>query len=212
MIKLLIADHHPIIRKGLELLFSASSNIQIMGSVDDGEAIVDFIKKVPVDIILTEIDLPKLNGLTLLRILKNEYPNIKTIIFSGQPEEVYAINAIKAGASGYVSKTVNIITINEAILKVNDGGIYLSDEITKQLNLGKKVNRSGNFYKKLSTREAEVLKLLCVGKKNKEVAKELNVNEKTVSTYKARLMKKLKVNNLVDLVAQAKLAESQSSI
>ena len=212
MIKLLIADHHPIIRKGLELLFSASSNIQIMGSVDDGEAIVDFIKKVPVDIILTEIDLPKLNGLTLLRILKNEYPNIKTIIFSGQPEEVYAINAIKAGASGYVSKTVNIITINEAILKVNDGGIYLSDEITKQLNLGKKVNRSGNFYKKLSTREAEVLKLLCIGKKNKEVAKELNVNEKTVSTYKARLMKKLKVTNLVDLVAQAKVAESQSSI
>ena len=212
MIKLLIADHHPIIRKGLELLFSASSNIQIMGSVDDGEAIIDFIKKVPVDIILTEIDLPKLNGLTLLRILKNEYPNIKTIIFSGQPEEVYAINAIKAGASGYVSKAVNIITINEAILKVHDGGIYLSDEITKQLNLGKKVNRSGNFYKKLSTREAEVLKLLCVGKKNKEVAKELNVNEKTVSTYKARLMKKLKVTNLVDLVAQAKLADSQSSI
>lgn len=212
MIKLLIADHHPIIRKGLELLFSASSNIQIMGSVDDGEAIVDFIKKVPVDIILTEIDLPKLNGLTLLRVLKNDHPNIKTIIFSGQPEEVYAINAIKAGASGYVSKTVNIITINEAILKVNDGGIYLSDEITKQLNLGKKVNRSGNFYKKLSTREAEVLKLLCVGKKNKEVAKELNINEKTVSTYKARLMKKLKVTNLVDLVAQAKLAESQSSI
>lgn len=212
MIKLLIADPHPIIRKGLELLFSASSDIQIMGSVGDGEAIVDFIKKVPVDIILTEIDLPKLNGLTLLRILKNDYPNIKTIIFSGQPEEVYAINAIKAGASGYVSKTVNIITINEAILKVNDGGIYLSDEITKQLNLGKKVNRSGNFYKKLSTRETEVLKLLCVGKKNKEVAKELNVNEKTVSTYKARLMKKLKVNNLVDLVAQAKLAESQSSI
>lgn len=212
MIKLLIADPHPIIRKGLELLFSASSNIQIMGSVDNGEAIIDFIKKTPVDIILTEIDLPKLNGLTVLRILKNEFPNIKTIIFSGQPEEVYAINAIKAGASGYVSKTVNIIIINEAILKVNEGGIYLSDEITKQLNLGKKVSRTGSFYKKLSTREAEVLKLLCVGKKNKEVAKELNVNEKTVSTYKARLMRKLKVTNLVDLVAQAKLAESQRSI
>ena len=171
MIKLLIADNHPIIRKGLELLFSASSNIQIVGSVDDGEAIIDFIKKVPVDIILTEIDLPKLNGLTALRVLKNEFPNVKTIIFSGQPEEVYAINAIKAGASGYVSKTVNIITINEAILKVNDGGIYLSDEYNKQLNLGKRVNRSGSFYKKLSTREAEVLKLLCIGRKTKKLPK-----------------------------------------
>ncbi|WP_166963181.1 response regulator [Yeosuana marina] len=208
MIKLLIADNHPIIRKGLELLFSASSNIQVVGSVNDGEAIIDFIKKAPVDIILTEIDLPKLNGLTVLRVLKTEFPSIKTIVFSAQPEEVYAINAIKAGAAGYISKAVNLITINEAILKVNEGDIYLSDELNKELNLGKKINRSGSFYKKLSTREAEVLKLLCVGKKNKEVAKELNVNEKTVSTYKARLMKKLKVTNLVDLVNQAKLATS----
>ena len=206
MIKLLIADNHPIIRKGLELLFSASSNIQVVGSVNDGEAIIDFIKKAPVDIILTEIDLPKLNGLTVLRVLKTEFPSIKTIVFSAQPEEVYAINAIKAGAAGYISKAVNLIT--EAILKVNEGDIYLSDELNKELNLGKKINRSGSFYKKLSTREAEVLKLLCVGKKNKEVAKELNVNEKTVSTYKARLMKKLKVTNLVDLVNQAKLATS----
>ena len=207
MIKLLIADHHPIVRKGVELLFSASSNIQIVASVDDGEAIIDYVKKNPVDIILTEIDLPKLNGLTVLRILKNDFPEIKTIIFSGQPEEVYAINSIKAGASGYISKTVNIITINEAILKVNDGGTYLSDEISKQLKLGKRVNKTGSYYKKLSTRETEVLKLLCVGKKNKEVAKELNVNEKTISTYKARLMRKLKVTNLVDLVNQAKVAE-----
>lgn len=207
MIKLLIADHHPIIRKGLELLFSASSNIQIVASLDDGEAIINFVKKNPVDIILTEIDLPKLNGLTVLRILKNDFPDIKTIIFSGQPEEVYAINSIKAGASGYISKAVNIITINEAILKVNDGGIYLSDEINKQLKLGKRVNKTDSYFKKLSTREAEVLKLLCVGKKNKEVAKELNVNEKTISTYKARLMRKLKVTNLVDLVNQAKVSE-----
>tara|TARA_R110000868_G_scaffold8606_28_gene44387 strand:+ start:181 stop:807 length:627 start_codon:yes stop_codon:yes gene_type:complete len=208
MIKLLIADNHPIVRKGLELLFSSSSNIQVMGSVDNGEAVIDFVKKVPIDIILSEIDLPKLNGLTLLRILKNNHPDIKTIIFSGQPEEVYAINAIKAGASGYISKTVNIISINEAVLKVNEGGIYLSDAINQQINLGKKVNKTGAYYKKLSTREAEVLRLLCVGKKNKEVAKELNVNEKTISTYKARLMRKLKVTNLIDLVNQAKITES----
>lgn len=206
MIKLLIADNHPIVKKGLEILFSASSNIQIMGSVDNGEDIIDFIKKNPVDIILTEIDLPKLNGLTVLRILKNDFPNIKTIIFSAQPEEVYAINSIKAGASGYVSKSVNIININEAILKVNEGGIYVSDAINEQLKLGRRVNKNGSYYKKLSTRETEVLKLLCVGKKNKEVAKELNVNEKTISTYKARLMRKLKVTNLVDLVNQAKAA------
>ncbi len=207
MIKLLIADNHPITRKGLEVLFSASPNIKVVGSVDDGEAILEFIKKNPVDIILTEADFPKLNGLTVLRYLKNDYPDIKTIIFSSQPEEVYAINAIKAGASGYLNKSVNVISINEAILKVYDGGIHLSNELTQQLAFGNRVNKSGTFYKKLSTREAEVLKLLTVGRKNKEISKELDINEKTVSTYKARLMRKLKVTNLVDLVNQAKLSE-----
>ena len=130
MIKLLIADNHPITRKGLEVLFSASSDIKVVGSVNDGEAILDFVKKNPVDIILTEADFPKLNGLTVLRYLKNDFPDIKTIILSAQPEEVYAINAIKAGAAGYINKSVNVITINEAILKVHEGGIHLSNDLT----------------------------------------------------------------------------------
>lgn len=208
MVKVLIADNHPITRKGLEVLFSASSNIKIVGSVDNGEAVMEFIKNNPVDILLTEADLPKLNGLTILRYLKKDYPDVKTIIFSGEPEEVYAINAIKAGANGYLHKSVNVITINEAILKVAEGGIYLSNELTQQLAFGSRASKSGTFYKKLSTREAEVLKLLTIGKKNKEISKELDINEKTVSTYKARLMRKLKVTNLVDLVNQAKLKES----
>lgn len=208
MIKLLIADPHPIIRKGLEHLFSTSTNIKIVGSVDNGEAILEFIKNEPVDIILTETDLPKLNGLTVLRYLKADYPDIKTVMFSGHPEEVYGLNSIRAGACGYISKSVNIITINDALIKVHDGGIYLSNELTQQLAFGTRVNKNGTFFKKLSTRETEVLKLLAIGRKNKEVSKELNINEKTVSTYKARLMKKLKVTNLVDLVNQAKLMES----
>lgn len=209
MIKLLIADPHPIVRKGLEHLFSTSSNISIVGSVDNGEAILEFIKTEPVDIILSEIDLPKLNGLTVLRYLKADYPNIKTVMFSGHPEEVYGLNAIKAGAQGYISKNVNIITINDALIKVHEGGIYLSNELTQQLAFGTRVNKNGTFFKKLSTRETEVLKLLAIGRKNKEVSKELNINEKTVSTYKARLMKKLKVTNLVDLVNQAKLMDTE---
>lgn len=205
MIKLLIADNHPITRKGLEVLFSASADIKIVGSVDDGEDILEFVKKNPVDIILTEIDFPKLNGLTVLRHLKNDFPDIKIIVFSDQPEDVYAINALRAGASGYIHKSVNVITINEAILKVNDGGSYLSNKLTEQLAFGVRTNKNGTYYKKLSTRESEVLKLLTIGKKNKEISKELDINEKTVSTYKARLMRKLKVTNLVDLVNQAKL-------
>lgn len=207
MIKLLIADPHPIVRKGLEHLFSATSDVKIVGSVDNGEAVIEFLKKESVDVLLSEIDLPKLNGLTVLRTLKVDFPDVKALMFSGQPENVYGFNSIKAGASGYISKTENVITVSEAITKVYNGGIHLSNELTQELAFGSRVNKSGTFFKKLSTRETEVLKLLAIGKKNKEVSKELDINEKTVSTYKARLMKKLKVDNLVDLVNQAKLMD-----
>ena len=207
MIKLLVADSHPIVRKGLELLFVTSPHIQVVGGVDNGEAIFDFLKEHRIDIILCEIDLPKLNGITALRRLKREHPEVKTIMFTSQPEEIYAINTIKAGADGYLNKAANIITLKEAILKVHEGGTYLSNDIAEQMTLGRRVTRSGSVYKKLSTREIEVLKLLSSGRKNKEVAHELNINEKTVSTYKARLMKKLNVNNIVDLISRAKLLE-----
>jgi DNA-binding NarL/FixJ family response regulator len=120
---------------------------------------------------------------------------------------VYAISVIKAGAMGYICKTANVFTLKEAIMKVSEGGIYLSNDLAQRFELGGKVGTRGSFYKKLSTREVEVLKLLSIGKKNKDIAQELGMNEKTVSTYKTRLMKKLNVNNLVDLINQAKLLE-----
>jgi len=208
MIKLLVVDHHPIIRKGLELMFVTSASMKVVGTLDNGEAIFDFLRREPVDIILSEIDLPKLNGITALRRLKVEYPHVKVIIFSAHPEAVYAVNIIKAGASGYVCKTANVITLKEAIAKLAEGGIYLSNDLAHSTALGYgSTSRSRFSYKKLSPREVEVLKLLSVGKKNKEIAQELEINEKTVSTYKTRLMKKLNVDNIVDLITQAKLLE-----
>lgn len=212
MIKLLVVDKHPIVRKGLELIFDVSQEIKFMGSVGDGESIFDFIQKTPVDVIITEIDLPKLNGITALRRLKKEFPKTKVIIYSEQPESVYAVSALKAGARGYVSKTADILTLKEAIVRVIHGDVFLSNELTKQLALGTKSNKTSPFYKKLSTREVEVLKLLSSGKRNKEIAEELNINEKTVSTYRARLMKKLNVTNLIDLVNQAKQLELQDTV
>src|SRR5690606_36733577 len=158
MIKLLIADPHPIVRKGLEHLFSSSSNIKIVGSVDNGDDLLEFLKKESVDIVLSEIDLPKLNGLTVLRYLKTDYPNVKAVMFSAQPEEVYGLNAIKDGAAGYSSKSVNIVTSNGTLIKEHEGGIHVSNELTRQLAFGSRVNESGSFFKKLSTRETEVLK------------------------------------------------------
>ncbi|MFD2551955.1 response regulator [Bizionia sediminis] len=207
MIKLLVVDNHPIVGKGMELLFSKSPQINVIGTVDNGEAIFDFLKKHSVDVILSEIDLPKLNGITALRRLRRDFPHVKTIMFSAQPEQIYAINSIKSGADGYLMKTADIFTIKQAVLKVYSGRLYLSNDIALQMTSKKQVTTASFPFKKLSTREIEVLKLLVSGRKNKEVAKELNINEKTVSTYKARLMKKLNVTNIVDLISRARLLE-----
>lgn len=207
MIKVLIVDNHPIVKKGLYALFETSPEIQIVADVNDGKELFDYVSKHPVDIILTEMDLPGLNGITALRTLKKEFSDAKVIIFSSQPEEVYAVTTIKSGASGYLSKTVDIDTIKEAILKVYNGGIYITNQLAQRLAFDETGKRPGRLYKKLSTREVEVLKLLTAGRKNKEVAQELEINEKTVSTYKARLMKKLNVTNIVDLINQAKHLE-----
>ena len=204
MIKVLVADNHPIIRIGLKMLFESIADITVTGSVTTGIELLDFVEKNPVDIVLTEIDLPELNGITAIRTLKREFSDVKVIVFSSQPEEIYAISTIKTGASGYVSKSVSTQTIKDAILKVYHGGIYISNKLAKRLTFDEKGNKLGKLYKKLSIREIEVLKLLSTGKRNKDIANELKINEKTVSTYKARLMRKLNVTNLVDLVNQAR--------
>lgn len=203
MIKVLVVDSHPIVRTGLKLFFETKADIDVVGTVGSGIDIFEFVRRHPVDVIISEIDLPELNGITALRAIKKEHGDIKVVMLSHQPEEIYAISVIKAGASGYVHKSSSTDTITEAILKVYGGGIYLSEAMSKHLNFNDVKNNKNKLFKKLSTREVEVLKLLSSGKKNKEVAKELDINEKTVSTYKARLFKKLNVNNLVDLIHQA---------
>lgn len=207
MIKVLIADHHPIIIKGLQKVFESSHDIQITEVVKSGRELFDIVGRKDFDVIISEIDLPELNGITALRTLKKEYNDLKVIMFSGHPEEIYAVSTIKAGASGYLSKNVDTDIIKEAIIKVHNGGIYISNNLAQLLAFDERGNKPSKLYKKLSMREVEVLKLLSSGRKNKEIAKELEINEKTVSTYKARLMKKLNVTNLVDLINQARALE-----
>ncbi|NRA94190.1 MAG: response regulator transcription factor [Psychroserpens sp.] len=204
MIKVLVVDNHPIVRKGLELVFREHNDIQVVGSVGSGVEIFEFVRRHPVDVIISEIDLPELNGITALRAIKKEHSDINIIMFSYHPEEIYAISTIKAGASGYVSKKESIEVIEKAILQAYKGELYLSEKMAKHLKYDDTKKSRSRIYKRLSTREVEVLKLLSSGKKNKEIAIELGINEKTVSTYKARLFKKLNVTNLIDLVNQGK--------
>jgi DNA-binding NarL/FixJ family response regulator len=200
MIRVLVADHQPIVSYGIRMLFENSAEIKIVNTTNSAKQLLDHLKKSNTDIVLMTMDLPDINGITALRTIKKEFSDLGVIIFSTHPEDIYAISAIKAGASGYLSKTATTSTIKRAILKVFKGGIYVSKELAETLTFEKDSLGTMNLYKKLSTREVEVLKLISLGKRNKDIADQLNINEKTVSTYKLRLMKKLNVSNLVELI------------
>ena len=200
MIRVFVADHQPIVSYGIRMLFENSKDIKIVNTANSATQLLDYLKKSNTDIVLMTMDLPDINGITVLRTIKKEFNDVRVIIFSTHPEDIYAISAIKAGASGYLSKTVTTATIKRAILTVFKGGIYVSKELAESLTFEKNNLGTMNLYKKLSTREVEVLKLISSGKRNIDIADQLNINEKTVSTYKLRLMKKLNVSNLVELI------------
>ncbi len=207
MIKVLIADNHPIVRLGVKEVLAATEDFEVIADVATTEALFSTLEGMTPDVIMLEMDIPEINGIATLRQLKQQYPDIKVLIFSGQSEDVYALSTIRAGAYGYLSKSADLEYILSALRKVSEGNMFITNELAQRLAFDEGTQKPRRFFRKLSTREVEVLKLLASGKRNKDVAIGLNLNEKTVSTYKARLMKKLNVDNMVDLLQQAKALE-----
>ncbi|MFI2742713.1 response regulator [Zhouia sp. PK063] len=200
MIKVLLADSHPVVRIGITKILQNSSSIAVVGAVSSIADLFHAIEKCKPDVVLLELDFPEQNGITALKRLKKDFTHVKVLIFSANPEDVYALSTLKAGASGYLSKAASVDALEDAIQKIMNGGIYITEDLAQHLSVN---NEPKKLFRKLSTREIEVLKLLVNGQKNKQIAKALDLNEKTVSTYKARLMKKLNVSNFVDMLQQA---------
>ena len=207
MIKVLVADNHPIVRLGIRHVLDSVSEMEVVADVSSTTELFETLQKVSPDVVMLEMDIPEINGIATLRKMKQDFPNAKVLMYSGQSEDVYALSTIRAGAYGYLSKAADLDYIVSAIRKVSEGNMFITNELAQRLAFDEGTQKPRRFFRKLSTREIEVLKLLASGKRNKEVAEGLNLNEKTVSTYKARLMRKLNVDNLVDLLQQAKALE-----
>lgn len=207
MIKVLIADNHPIIRMGVKHVLDSTAGFKVVDTASTTDELFEKLEKVTPDVVMLEMDIPEVNGIAALRKIKKEYPDVKVLMYSGQSEDVYALSTIRAGAFGYLSKASEMDYIISAVRKVSEGNMFITNELAQRLAFDEGTQKPRRFFRKLSSREVEVLKLLASGKRNKDVAQGLNLNEKTVSTYKARLMKKLNVDNMVDLLQQAKALE-----
>lgn len=199
-----VADNQPIVHYGIKNYFEGKSDFSIVANVKTFDGIVETIENNFFDVLIVDLDLDGFSTINLIKSFVKNYPNTKVLIFSGLTENMYAPNAIKAGASTFVSKNNDLEALENAIIRVQNGEVFYSQDVKKKIDLITKQTKKERLYKKLSSREIEVLRFLSAGRKNKEIAETLNLNEKTISTYKLRLLNKLNVTNLVDLVNKAK--------
>ncbi len=209
MTNILIADHHSLCRKGVKQLLKKDHDFKVIGKAKSAQSLYKKLAKHKPDILLLDIDLPELNGINCLRTLKEDYKEMSILIFSSQPAEIYALRTIKCGTSGYISKTSSSRELYHALQLVADGKIYLNDTISR-IASSKTYKNKMPAFRTLSTRETEVLNLLSKGRRNKDIAEALEINEKTVSTYKTRLLKKLEAKSLADLINHARMVQIQS--
>ncbi len=203
MIKILVADDHAVVREGLKQIISEVSDMIVADEVTNG---LDAIKKASekvYDIVLLDIAMPGKNGLDVLKTLKSKNPKLPVLMLSVHPEEQYAIRALRAGASGYLTKESAPEELIRAIRKISRGGKYLSASLAEKLVIELEDNEQRPCHKLLSDREYQVMCMFASGKTTKEIAEELSLSTQTVSTYKSRILHKMKMNTMADVIRYA---------
>ena len=204
MIKICIADSLPVVIQGLQSFFQGNTRMEVVASAKNLESLLNVLNNKRCDMLLLDVELEGLSSIRDIKSLLKDFPETKIVLFTNVSEQMYAPTAIKAGVSAYVSKRSDLKELEGTIAKVSEGKVVFSETVKKSIEMLSKGKKSERLFKKLSTREIEVLRYLNDGKKNKEVAQILGLDEKTISTYKLRLLAKLNVTNLIDLLKKAK--------
>ena len=207
MISIAIIDDHEIVRIGLRTILSQVDDIEVLCEYASGEEVRNQIAYLEeaVDIILLDLELPDVHDLELLSYLHSNLTRPKILILTSHSEEEYAVRAVFEGARGFLSKTFDIDVLKNAIVSVLNGGIFLSPNATRLLKQGIENQESdsqsrGSFLESLSEKEQEVFHHICSGLSVKEIAFEMDCSMKSISTYKSRLMEKLRCRSLVDII------------
>jgi two-component system, NarL family, invasion response regulator UvrY len=201
MIRILVADDHAIVREGLKLIIGETDDMSVVGEAADGWETLDKVAAGGYDIVLLDISMPGLNGLDVLRRLQEGYPDLPVLVLSMYPEQQYAIRAIKNGAAGYITKEEASVSLTGAIRKISNGGRYITPTVAEKLAECMFENSGTDFpHQLLSEREYDVMLAIASGKRLNLIAADLGISAKTVSTYRARLLKKMGMQSDADIV------------
>ena len=195
-VKIMIADDHSMIREGLKNLLELDGDIQVISEAVDGEDCLDKLQVVKPDVLLLDINMPKKNGLEVLKSLKSKRSKLKVLVLTVHNEIEYLMKAVDIGVNGYVLKDSESAELKKAIFTVAEGETYIQPSLIPALNAKMiETNKDAEKIKSLTKRELDVLKLLAVGMFNKEVGKRLEISERTVKNHVSNIFKKLGVTD-----------------
>ncbi len=200
MIRLLIADDHPIVREGLRRIAAEQPGISVMAEAASADEALLRVADTPVDVVLLDVSMPGPSFIDVVQSIRRDHPSVRVLVLSVHPEDQWAVRALRAGAAGYLTKDHSPEQLTEAIRKVYRGGKYVSAALAERLATGLEVGGATAPHERLSDREYEVLRALGTGLSVKVAAEGLGLSPKTVSTYRARILEKLQMRTNADLV------------
>ena len=202
-VRLVIADDHAIVREGLKRVLAGEPAFAIVGEASDGHEVLAAVRAGGFDVLLLDLSMPGRAGIDLLRQVKSERPELRVLVLSMHAEEQYAVRAIRAGASGYLPKDTAATQLVAALRKIAAGGLFITPAAAESLALGLQSPGEELAHKRLSDREYEVFLLLAGGESVTGIADRLNLSVKTVSTHKTRILEKMGLGSLAELVRYA---------
>jgi DNA-binding NarL/FixJ family response regulator len=203
VIRLGIADDHTIVREGLKQLLEAEADLTIAGEARNAEEVIELVRNTALDVLILDMSMPGRSGIELIRQVRLDCPKVRILILSMHEEEQYAVRAIKAGASGYLTKESASSQLVQAIRKVATGGAFITPAVAEQLALGIMSQHEGPPHSSLSDREFQVFRMIASGLSVSDIALELHLSVKTISTHKARIMLKMNLGNNTELLKYA---------
>jgi DNA-binding NarL/FixJ family response regulator len=202
-IEVLLADDHAIIRDGLKKILADTEDMVVAGEAMNGHAALDLVRERNWGLVVLDLSMPGRSGVELIKLIKTERPQCPVLIFSMHPEEQYAVRALRAGASGYLSKEGDSDLILPALRKVAAGGVYFSARVAELLVSEAAPHAQSLPHSRLSDREYQIFDRIVRGLSLTAIAQELSLSIKTVSTHKSHIMSKMEMKNQVDLVRYA---------
>jgi two-component system invasion response regulator UvrY len=203
MIRILIADDHQIVREGLKQILAETSDMAVVAEANNGQDVLLRLDKQTVDVVMLDISMPGRSGLDILKQLRSDHPKIPVLILSMYSEEQYAMRALRAGASGYLTKDSAPEELIEAIRKIFSGKKYVSVSLAEKLAVYLDEGQDKPLHHALSDREYQVMCMIASGKTVKEIALDLNLSVKTISTYRSRILDKMRMKSNASLTHYA---------